>query len=155
LVLSTLHTNEASGTLPRFIDMGVEPFLLNSTVNLIIAQRLVRKICSNCINEYHPDAKTLAFFQKAFKKQVFKQKFYRGKGCPECSQTGYKGRMGIFEILVVNEKIRELILEKASLDRIRQEATQTGGMVLMIKDGLDKVASGLTTIEEVLRVAEE
>jgi len=154
LVLSTLHTNEASGTLPRFIDMGVEPFLLSSTVNLVIAQRLVRRICSSCIDEYQPSQKTLDFFKKEFGDQISQQKFYRGKGCEECGGSGYKGRIGIFETLVVNENIRQLILEKASSSKIRKEAVNSG-MTLMIRDGLDKVSSGLTSIEEVLRVAED
>lgn len=154
LVLSTLHTNEASGAVPRFLDMGIEPFLLTSTVNLIIAQRLVRRICSACIDDYKPDSKTLAFFKKEFGEKLVKQKFYKGKGCEECGQTGYKGRLGIFEVLLVNEKIRQLALVKASSDQIRQEAVKAG-MILMQEDGLDKIASGLTTIEEVLRVAKD
>jgi type IV pilus assembly protein PilB len=154
LVLSTLHTNDASGALPRFIDMGVEPFLLASTVNLIIAQRLVRRVCSACIEEYQPQEKMLSFFQREFGEKVMKQKFYRGKGCEECNRSGYKGRVGIFEVLVVNEKIRQLILSKSSSEEIQKEALKAG-MVLMIEDGLNKIASGLTTIEEVLRVAED
>jgi type IV pilus assembly protein PilB len=154
LVLSTLHTNDACGALPRFIDMGVEPFLLASTVNLIIAQRLVRRICPSCVSEYKPDEKTLAFFQKRFGPKILKQKFYKGEGCEECGGKGSKGRIGIYEVLLVNEKIRQLTLSKASSDDIQKEAIQSG-MVLMINDGLNKVASGLTTIEEVLRVAEE
>ena len=154
LVLSTLHTNEASGSIPRFLDMGVEAFLLASTVNLVIAQRLVRRICTACIEEYKQDEKILAFFQKKFNYQVSKQKFYKGKGCEECSASGYKGRIGIFEVLLVSEKIRQLTLKRASTDEIQQQAIKEG-MVLMIEDGLNKAASGLTTIEEVLRVAED
>lgn len=154
LVLSTLHTNDASGAIPRFIDMGVEPFLLTSTINLVIAQRLVRRICSSCLEEYKPDEKTIAFFVKQFGDRLQKQKFYHGKGCEECDYTGYKGRLGVYELLLVNEKIRQLILAKASSAQIRQEAISGGGMETMLVDGLNKVAAGLTTIEEVLRVAE-
>jgi type IV pilus assembly protein PilB len=152
LVLSTLHTNDASGAIPRFIDMGVEPFLLASTVNLIVAQRLVRHICPSCIDHYQPDPETLKFFTKELGADVIKQKFYKGKGCEECGYTGYRGRIGIFEVLVVNENIRQLTLNKASSEKICQEAVK-GGMTLMLVDGLNKVAAGQTTIEEVLRVA--
>jgi type IV pilus assembly protein PilB len=154
LVLSTLHTNEASGALPRFMDMGIEPFLLNSTVNMVIAQRLVRHICKACIEEYMPDQQAISFFEQRFGKKISGQRFYRGAGCEECGTTGYKGRLGVFEIMVINEKLRELILAKASTDQLREEALNAG-MALMIEDGLNKVASGLTTIEEVLRVAED
>jgi len=120
---------------------------------LIIAQRLVRKICSSCIEEYKPEENTLAFFQKKFNGQTIKQKFYKGKGCEECSSSGYKGRIGVFEVLFMSERIRELALNRASTDEIQKQAIKEG-MILMIEDGLNKVASGLTTIEEILRVAE-
>ncbi|MFC1711707.1 GspE/PulE family protein [Patescibacteria group bacterium] len=154
LVLSTLHTNDASGAIPRFIDMGVEPFLLTSTVNLIIAQRLVRRICTSCIDDYKPEESRLIFFRKEFGALVAKQKFYHGKGCEECDKTGYKGRMGIFEVMAVNEEIRQLTLVKASSEKIKLEGKKAG-MKSMIEDGLDKIASGMTTLEEVLRVARE
>lgn len=154
LVLSTLHTNDASGAIPRFIDMGVESFLLASTINMVIAQRLVRRICSACIDDYQPDADTLSFIKERFGEKITQQKFYRGKGCPECSKSGYKGRLGIYEVFIVNENIRHLTISKSSSDQIQREAIKAG-MVLMIEDGLNKIASGLTTIEEVLRVAKE
>lgn len=154
LVLSTLHTNDASGAIPRFIDMGVEPFLLASTVNIIIAQRLVRRICSNCIEEYRPDKNTLDFFQKKFGARILTQKFYRGRGCEECGKKGYKGRIGVFEILLVSEAIKQLTITKTSASNICRQALKEG-MILMLDDGLNKVASGLTTIEEILRVAED
>lgn len=154
LVLSTLHTNQAAGAIPRFIDMGVEPFLLASTVNLVLAQRLVRRICPACIAEYQPDEATLGFLEKKFNLPSLNQKFYQGRGCEECGQSGYKGRVGIFEVLVVNERIRQLTLEKASSDVIGQEAAKAK-MITMSEDGLYKIASGLTTVEEVLRVAAE
>ncbi len=154
LVLSTLHTNDACGALPRFIDMGVEPFLLASTVNLVIAQRLVRRICKNCIGEYKPDQQSQLFFKQRFGEKFLSQKFYKGKGCEQCGGGGYKGRIGIFEVLLISEKIRQLILTKSSSDDIRNQGLKEG-MILMIEDGLNKVASGSTTIEEILRVAEE
>jgi type II secretory ATPase GspE/PulE/Tfp pilus assembly ATPase PilB-like protein len=154
LVLSTLHTNDACGALPRFIDMGVEPFLLASTVNLVIAQRLVRRICKNCIGEYTPDQQSQIFFKEKFGEKFLTQKFYKGKGCEECGNSGYKGRIGIFEVLLVSEAVRQLILTKSSSDDIRKQALKEK-MILMVEDGLNKVASGLTTVEEILRVAEE
>lgn len=152
LVLSTLHTNDAASAIPRFIDMGVEPFLVASTVNMVIAQRLVRKICPNCIDHIEPSAETLNFFMKELNLDISKQKFYKGKGCEECGNTGYKGRIGIYEIMVVKENIRQKILNKSSAEALCQEAKKNG-MILMFDDGLNKVASGITTIEEVLRVA--
>lgn len=152
LVLSTLHTNDAASAIPRFIDMGVEPFLVASTVNMIIAQRLVRKICPNCIDHIEPPVETLNFFMKELGLDISKQKFYKGKGCEECGNTGYKGRIGIYEILVVKENIRQKTLSKSSSETLCQEAKKNG-MILMLDDGLNKVASGITTIEEVLRVA--
>lgn len=154
LVLSTLHTNDAAGAIPRFVDMGVEPFLLASTVNLVIAQRLVRRICPNCIEEYRPEEKTFVFFKGRFGEKILRQKFYRGKGCEECGQKGYKGRIGIFEVLLVTEAIRQLTISKASSSDIRLQALKDG-MILMVDDGLNKIASGQTTIEEVMRVAED
>jgi len=154
LVLSTLHTNEASGTIPRFLDMGVEAFLLASTVNIVVAQRLIRRICSSCIEEYKPDEKALVLLKNKFGEKILKQKFYKGKGCEECGLSGYKGRIGVFEVLVISEKMRQLTLSRASTDEIQAQAIKEG-MILMLEDGLNKIASGLTTIEEVLRVAED
>lgn len=153
LVLSTLHTNDAAGSIPRFIDMGIEPFLLASTINLIIAQRLVRKICSNCLEEFQPDEEVLRILREKFNFSPDTQKFYRGKGCEECRQSGYKGRIGIYEVLNVSEEIRQLTLTKASTEKIAQTAEKQG-MITMLQDGFNKIASGLTTIEEVLRAAE-
>lgn len=154
LVLSTLHTNDAPGAIPRLLDMGAEGFLVASTVNLVIAQRLVRKVCPACLEEFKPDQTALEFFKKRFGEKILKQKFYRGKGCFECNQTGYKGRIGIFEVLKVDEKIRELTLQKSPAEAICKTALQAG-MINMVEDGLDKAVSGITTIEEVLRVVRE
>ena len=154
LVLSTLHTNSAAGAIPRFLDMGAEDFLVASTINVIIAQRLVRKICTACIEKYKPtDVETSAFKEK-FGGRLAKQEFYRGKGCQECGGSGYKGRGGIFEVLPLTPSIRELTLKHASSDAIEEQALKEG-MVSMLEDGLDKISAGTTTVEEVLRAVRE
>jgi type IV pilus assembly protein PilB len=170
LVLSTLHTNDAATTLPRLIDMKIEPFLVSSTVNAIIGQRLVRRICERCKVSvelaktgagWQGDAKVAAQFA-ALDKHVAARYFgssdrvrlYRGKGCPVCHTTGYNGRVGIFEVLEVTPAIQTLIVEKANADRILQQAVKDG-MTTMMQDGLAKVARGVTTLEEVLRATRE
>lgn len=154
LVLSTLHTNDAPGAVPRMLDMGAESFLLASTINAIVAQRLVRRICTACIERFTPDKETLASVEKRFGVKMDKRDFYRGKGCPECGGSGYKGRVGIFEIMENSISLQKLILKKSSSDEIRAQALKEG-MTSMLADGLDKVSAGITTIEEVLRVVQE
>jgi type IV pilus assembly protein PilB len=154
LVLSTLHTNDAPGAIPRLLDMGAEDFLVASTVNVVVAQRLVRRICTACIQRFKPSEKSLAPLKKRLGEKIAKQDFYQGKGCDECGGKGYKGRVGIFEILEVDDQIRELIIKKVSSEEIKK-AAQKAGMVTMLGDGLDKISSGITTIEEVLRVVQE
>ncbi|OGM14653.1 hypothetical protein A3D84_00170 [Candidatus Woesebacteria bacterium RIFCSPHIGHO2_02_FULL_42_20] len=154
LVLSTLHTNTAAGAIPRFLDMGVEGYLLASTVNAVIAQRLVRKICTSCITEYSPDENTLGPFVKEFNLNLKDQKFYRGTGCGECHKSGYAGRIGIYEVMRVSESIRKLITQKSALDDLETLAVKEG-MLTMLADGLNKVSSGLTTIDEMIRVVRE
>jgi type II secretory ATPase GspE/PulE/Tfp pilus assembly ATPase PilB-like protein len=134
--------------------MGVEDFLLASTVNIIMAQRLVRKICSNCIAKYQPSDAIIKKLSKDLNVELKGQKFYKGKGCEQCNQKGYTGRIGIYEALPATEKVRELITSKATSDEIQKQAV-SDGMVTMLQDGLDKVSSGLTTIEEVIRVVRE
>lgn len=156
LVLSTLHTNDAATTLPRLIDMKIEPFLVASTVNIIIGQRLVRKICEMCKTSYNITTADLGkhFAAAALKKNFGDKKefrFYKGSGCNLCHNTGYTGRIGLFEVLEVSKSIRELIAQKADSDKIMEEAIDEG-MKTMLDDGLMKVAKGLTTIEEVMRV---
>jgi type IV pilus assembly protein PilB len=155
LVLSTLHTNNASGAITRLMDMGIEPFFLEPTLKVIIGQRLVRKNCLNCVESYEisPSLKKLIEAQLALygiEMQVPKV-LYKGKGCKVCGYSGYRGRTGIFEVLNVSKNIRELILKRAPSSLIEREAIKEG-MTLMIQDGLKKVESGITTIEEVLRV---
>lgn len=154
LVLSTLHTNTAAGAIPRFIDMGVEAFLLGSTVNVIIAQRLIRKICTSCIKKYDPKPEVISKLSKEFNLDLKNQQFYKGEGCKECNFKGYSGRIGIYEAFPVTESIRTLIVAKATSDELQKKAVSEG-MTTMMQDGLDKVSSGLTTIEEVLRAARE
>ncbi|MCX6726470.1 MAG: GspE/PulE family protein [Candidatus Shapirobacteria bacterium] len=156
LVLSTLHTNDAATAIPRFIDMKVEPFLVASTINVIIAQRLVRKICTKCRHEYFLPLSELKLSlpQEIIKKHfsgTTKIKFFRGNGCKHCHQTGYSGRIGVFEIIEVNNKIRQLITNRADSDTIISVAVSQG-MTTMLDDGLSKCKSGDTTLEEVLRV---
>lgn len=146
LVIATLHTNDAPGALTRLIDMGVEPFLVASSVIGILAQRLVRVVCDKCREEYVPPETVLQDLGINLKK-----KFYHGKGCPKCKETGYIGRLGIFELLTVNDQIRKMVDAKASADQIRQEAVRAG-MRLLKDDGIEKIELGITTIEEVLRV---
>ena len=154
LVLSTLHTNTAAGAIPRFIDMGVEGFLLASTINVIIAQRLVRKICSSCTVKYSPKPSILKRLSLELGIDLKAQKFYKGKGCDECGHKGYSGRIGIYEVLPITEDVRSLVIKKSTSDDIQKQAVEDG-MVTMLIDGLDKVASGLTTIEEVKRAVRE
>ncbi len=159
LVFSTLHTNDAATAIPRLIDMKVEPFLVASTVNIIIAQRLVRKICDVCRVSH---TITLEELSKDLSKEMITKHYtplgkdgeirmYKGKGCKACHNTGYQGRLGIYEVLEVTKPIRELVAKHADADVILQEAIR-GGMTTMQDDGLQKVAQGLTTLEEILRV---
>lgn len=156
LVLSTLHTNDAATALPRLIDMKVEPFLIASTVNVIVAQRLVRKICVVCKEEVLLERKFVRRdISQAMLDKYFGRKdpitVYKGKGCKICHNTGFLGRVGVFEVLEVSEKIRQLIVEKADASIVRKQAISEG-MVSMLDDGLEKVATGTTTLEEILRV---
>ncbi|MFH1347489.1 MAG: ATPase, T2SS/T4P/T4SS family [Candidatus Margulisiibacteriota bacterium] len=150
VVFSTLHTNDAAGTLTRLLDMGIEPFLAASSVAAAIAQRLVRTICPRCKVSFAPPKEIL---QKVGLDSDKGRKFYQGKGCKNCRNSGYKGRTGIFEILVVNKEIRELIIKKASGAEIRQAAIKAG-MKTLREDGMLKVSEGITTLDEVLRVTQ-
>ncbi|OIJ10280.1 type II secretion system protein GspE [Anaerobacillus arseniciselenatis] len=149
LVLSTLHTNSAIATIPRLIDMGIEPFLVVSSLSGIVAQRLVRKICRECCEEYEPTEMEKNLFVRRGMKVG---KTYRGKGCGVCNTTGYKGRVAIQEILVVDDDIRQMMMNNQSTSAIRDYAMENG-MIFLIDDGLLKVKQGLTTVEEILRVA--
>jgi type IV pilus assembly protein PilB len=161
IVLSTLHTNDASGAIPRLIDIGVKPFLVTQAINLIIAQRLVRKICPFCKEKFKPSQAFLKNITKVIegipsekKPKKIPEFFYRGKGCPVCNQTGYKNRIGIFELFILDESMENLVLSGVTVGTLKKEAIKKG-MVTMEQDGALKVLSGLTTIEEVQRVARE
>ncbi len=154
LVLSTLHTNDAAGAIPRFLDMGAEGFLVASTLNLIIAQRLVRKICTSCIEPYEPSREIKQYLEKTLPDATQITKFYRGKGCQECNFKGYKGRIGIYEVLAVTDTIRDIIIKRVPADEINKQALREG-MVSLLTDGINKASGGATTIEEVLRVVRE
>jgi type IV pilus assembly protein PilB len=149
MVFSTLHTNDAPGTITRLRDMGLPPFLITATLEAVLAQRLVRKICKDCREQTMPDTETLAQLDLT-PDDVVDKKFFRGRGCATCNNTGFKGRTGIFEYLVMNDQVRELINRGASTDLIRDAAIRTG-MHTLRTSGLEKVYSGVTTIEEVIR----
>ncbi|ERN52677.1 Flp pilus assembly complex ATPase component TadA [Alkalihalophilus marmarensis] len=149
LVLSTLHTNSAIATIPRLIDMGIEPYLVVSSLSGIVAQRLVRKICPMCAEEFTPTEMERNLFEK---RGIKPSKVKRGSGCPSCNATGYKGRLAIQEVLMVTDDIRQMMMNNKSMSTIRDYAMKQG-MIFLIDDGLLKVKQGLTTIEEVLRVA--
>jgi len=157
LVFSTLHTKSASQALPRLLDMGAEPFLLGSSVTCLVAQRICRKTCANCKEEYEPSAEILADAKNILGKLFPDGKrvmFAKGKGCENCNNTGYMGRIGVFEVLPVTEKVARLILERAPAVDIEKLACEEG-MVTMKQDGYLKVIELVTTMEEVLRVAQD
>src|SRR3990170_2333453 len=149
LVLSTLHTNDAPSTVNRLMNMGIEPFLVASSVNLICAQRLVRRICTNCKEDHPHPAPALveAGFTQDESQQVVPKK---GKGCDRCNNSGYKGRVGLYEVMEITDELRELILVGASALELRKKAIDEG-MITLRRSGLQKVMEGVTTIEEVAR----
>jgi type II secretory ATPase GspE/PulE/Tfp pilus assembly ATPase PilB-like protein len=155
LIFSTLHTNDAAGGITRLIDIGIEPYLIASSVEAFIAQRLVRLICPNCRDEnlsYPADIKDELIHEfHSMGKKTADIKIYKGRGCEACNFTGYRGRTGIYEILLMDEKIRRLLLSKVSSDDIKKVAIESG-MKILRQDGWDKVMRGLTTPEEVIRV---
>jgi len=152
LVFSTVHTNNAISSVTRLLDIGLEPYLISSSLILIVAQRLIRLICPHCKEEYTPDKKLMDKFKIYIDKFDIKR-FYKGKGCEQCGFAGFLGRTAIFEILKMNEKIRSLISNKASEDLILKEAKK-GGLKLLTESGIAKVAAGLTTLEEVGKVVD-
>ncbi|MFA4982299.1 MAG: ATPase, T2SS/T4P/T4SS family [Candidatus Omnitrophota bacterium] len=153
LVFSTIHTNDAAGGVTRLVDMGVEPFLVSSAVECFIAQRLVRVICKNCKSEARPDKEVLKELGVS-SLDLSKVKIYEGKGCESCRFTGYKGRTAIYEILVMNDPIRELVLKRASSDQIKKKAMSLG-MRTLRQDGWEKIMLGITTPGEVIRVTQQ
>ncbi len=149
LVFTTLHTNDAPGAITRLIDMGVEPFLISSTLEAVLGQRLLRSICRHCRTTYKPSEALLAELGIS-RRDIGEKQFYYGKGCDACNNTGYKGRKGIYELLKISDPIRELINERAPTVTLKQKAIELGMMTLR-QDGLRSIFAGDTTIEEVLR----
>ncbi|MCA9098218.1 MAG: type II/IV secretion system protein, partial [Planctomycetaceae bacterium] len=149
LVFSTLHTNDAPSAVTRLRDMGVPPFLITATVEAVQAQRLVRKICTECRTQFEPSDDLLMELQLPIE-QARRYKFYYGKGCPRCNNAGYKGRTGLYELLVVNDDIRDLISSDASVDEMRNVA-RSQGMTTLREAGLKLIFDGVTTIDEVVR----
>jgi type II secretory ATPase GspE/PulE/Tfp pilus assembly ATPase PilB-like protein len=161
LVLSSIHTNDAATTLPRLLDMEVEPFLAASSVNVAMGQRLVRRICAECrataeLSDYERETilRLLPPASKVRGEVERRPQVYKGMGCAACNNLGYIGRIGIYEVLIIDDPIRELIIRRASAAQLRDRAIE-GGMTTMLEDGISKVFQGITTVEEVLRAAKE
>ncbi len=172
IVLSTLHTNNAAGAVPRLLDIGVEPYLIASTLNTVVGQRLVRKICADCKKPLKLDDKTVASLSREFDldhlltvmeredalakktKRISDLEFFEGAGCDKCNHTGYRGRMGIYEVLDNTEAIQKLVISRATTSQVQAQAVSES-MVLMWQDGFIKANQGLTTISEILRVTKE
>ena len=149
VVLSTLHTNDAPGAVTRLIDMGLDSFLISASLEAILAQRLLRRICKSCRTAYEP-GQDLIDMLDVDPLEIADKDFYFGNGCPECSKTGYRGRVGLFEMVVITDALRELINQKAPTLAIRQKALEQG-MRSLRDDGLRSIFDGNTTIEEVLK----
>ncbi|MEX0616344.1 MAG: GspE/PulE family protein [Candidatus Woykebacteria bacterium] len=160
LVLSSLHTNDAVSTIPRLYDLGAQPYLIGSTLNLVISQRLVARNCPSCLVKEEIKESVLKDLAKEYGEEVVagflagKVEARRGKGCPECSNTGFRGRVGIYEVLRVSEDLRKLIFDKSSIQKLMDQA-KSEGFKLMIEDGLEKVAEGQTSLGEVIRAVSE
>jgi type II secretory ATPase GspE/PulE/Tfp pilus assembly ATPase PilB-like protein len=156
LLLSTLHTNDAATTLPRLLDMGIEPFLIASTVNVAIGQRLVRRLCQNCREQYDLTADERRSLAEAIPESLLDtvKQVWRAPGCDKCNHTGYVKRVGIYEVLEVTEPVRRLIMKRASASEILAAAHE-GGMTSMIEDGIRKALEGYTSLQEVLRVSHD
>jgi type IV pilus assembly protein PilB len=150
VVFSTLHTNDSASAFTRLLDMGVQSYLVSSTVRGVLAQRLVRKICKNCVEEYDPEPEIL---QKVGLRQGVK--LYRGKGCRTCNNTGSKGRMGIFELLIPDRQVQKMIIAKAESDEIKDYMVKRGDFNTLRRDGLIKVLKGETTLEQVLGATQD
>jgi type IV pilus assembly protein PilB len=149
MVFSTLHTNDAPSTITRLRDMGVPPFLITATVEAILAQRLVRRICTVCKEEIVPTADLLADLEMT-SDQLAGRKLFRGKGCDKCNRTGYKGRLGIYELMLMNDEMRDMIIRNCSTEELRNVARKFG-MITLRDAGMESVFAGLTTAEEVIR----
>ena len=151
LVLSTIHTNDAVSALTRLVDLRVEPYMVAATVEAVLAQRLVRRVCPDCCQRYHPDPESLGLL--AGRPVSIDRPFERGAGCPTCRGTGFRGRAGLFEMLLLTDEVRRTLLDTPDVGRLRQEAERQG-MATLRQDGWMKAQAGLTTVEEVLRVVQ-
>jgi type IV pilus assembly protein PilB len=151
LVLSTLHTNDAPSALGRLVEMGVEPYLVASALDCVVAQRLGRKLCDKCKQEYVPSAAELVGAGYSEEDQGAIKKLYRPVGCQHCGKTGYRGRVGLYEVMPMSEEIERLAVERANSDDVRKVAVEQGMMPLR-EDGLQKVRKGQTSLEEIFRV---
>ena len=149
MVFSTLHTNDAPGTITRLIEIGVEPFLLSATLEAVIAQRLIRVICTKCKDAYKPSEESIMELGLS-PQEVVGKSFYYGKGCEHCNKTGYRGRSAIYEMMRITARLRQSIIERKSTDVLRSDA-QAGGMRTLRDSGLLKIFDGLSTIEEVIK----
>jgi len=153
LVFSTLHTNDSASAITRLVDIGVEPFLISSSVIAVAAQRLIRVLCNDCKQPYTPDE--LALKSIGIEPDHIKDRpIYRAKGCEKCFHTGYKGRIAIFEIMELTSSLKSLILKTYDSNRIKDEAINQN-MVTLFQDGIEKVLNGISTIEEILRVTQK
>ena len=152
LVFSTVHTNSAPATITRLIDMGVEPFLVSSTIIGVLAQRLVRQICSSCKEPYEPHPEQLR--ELGLGTSQVNATFYRGRGCPACRETGYRGRLGLHELLIMGDSIKDVILKSSDANEIKRAALRHG-LITLRMDGIQKIRAGLTTLEEVLSITVE
>jgi type IV pilus assembly protein PilB len=150
LVLSTLHTNDAPGTISRLLNMGVEPFLVTASVNLVLAQRLARKICEECRTEVHVD-KSVLLDVGVTEAQVASMRVFRGAGCRNCNGTGYKGRIALYEVMPFTERLKEMVLQGCSTAELKEEMIRDGVSTLRMA-GIEKIRTGVTTIDEILRV---
>jgi type IV pilus assembly protein PilB len=149
LVFSTLHTNDAPGTITRMKDMGIPTFMITATVEAILAQRLVRRICNHCREEVEHSEEMIAQLDLTGE-DLGERKFYRGSGCDHCNNTGYRGRVGLFELMIMNDELREMIMSEASTDELRTRAEEFG-MVTLREAGMHTMWEGVTTAEEVVR----
>ena len=149
LVLSTVHTNDAPSTIDRLVDMGVEPFLVAASLNLVLAQRLVRRVCAKCKNQVdaHPELVRELGLPPAEARDL---RFYQGRGCSHCNNTGYSGRQGVYEVMPVTPRVRKMILDRASTESLKRQA-MAEGMLSLRQDAILKLKGGITTAEEVLR----
>jgi type IV pilus assembly protein PilB len=149
LVLSTLHTNDAPSTVTRMVDMGIEPFNVASAVNLIVAQRLVRRICETCKQEHQYTIEELAALGIP-ESEATGITFYKGAGCDACGDTGYRGRQGLYEVMAMSPEVRRMILRGGSTEELRNQAVREGMLTLRV-DGMQKIRKGVTTLEEVVK----